>query len=83
MLLDFFDSIEGTVKGMKGYLVMDNLKEAEEMLVLTFWETRQDMDEFYKPDNKALSDFVKSTQSMLEQPPQRASTSAWGSPARR
>jgi heme-degrading monooxygenase HmoA len=72
MLLDFFGSIEGTVKRMKGFLVMDNLKDAEEMVVLTFWEIRQEMDEFYKPDNKALSDFMKSTQSMLEQPPQRS-----------
>ena len=51
---------------------MDNLNDAEEMVVLTFWDTKQNMDEFYKPDNKMLSDFMKSTQSMLEQPPQRS-----------
>ena len=49
---------------------MDNLKDKQEMLALTFWETRQDMDAFYQQDNKALAEFIKNTQ-LLEQPPQR------------
>ena len=50
---------------------MDNLKDEQETLVLTFWETRQDMDVFYQSDNKALADFIMNTQQLLEQPPQR------------
>ena len=71
MLLDFFGSLEGKVQGMKGFLIMDNLKDEQETLVLTFWEIRQDMEAFYQPDNKALAEFIKNTQQLLEQPPQR------------
>ena len=49
---------------------MENSKDKQEMLALTFWETRQDMDAFYQQDNKALAEFIKNTQ-LLEQPPQR------------
>ena len=38
---------------MKGFLIMGNLKDEQVMLVLTFWEIRQDMDVFYQIGNKA------------------------------
>ena len=32
MLLGFFGSLEGKVQGMKGFLIMDNLKDEQETL---------------------------------------------------
>jgi heme-degrading monooxygenase HmoA len=72
MLLDFFDGLEGKVAGMRGYLILDNAKDPQESLVLTFWETKQDMEGFYQPNNKALNDFVEKGKSIMAQPPQRA-----------
>ena len=71
MLLNFFEQFEGKVKGMKGYVILDNAKDDQETAVLTFWESKQDMDAFYQPNNKALSDFVEESKSLMEQPPQR------------
>ena len=72
MLLDFFAALEGKVEGLKGFLILDNLKDSQEMLVLTFWKTKQDMDAFYQPSNIALSNFVENTKSLLEQMPERS-----------
>jgi hypothetical protein len=56
LLLDFFEEIEEKPTGMKGFMVMDDLEDLQESIVLTFWERKEDMDSFYKPENKALSD---------------------------
>jgi hypothetical protein len=44
---------------MKGFMVMDDLEDILESIVLTFWKRREDMDYFYKPENKLLSDLVE------------------------
>ncbi len=59
VLLEFFKDLEGKATGMRGFVVMDNVQESQESVVLTFWETKEDMDAFYQPDNKALSDLVE------------------------
>ncbi len=71
MLLDFFQELEGKVQGLKGFAVMDNLKNEQESIVLTFWENKEDMDAFYLPTNKDLSDFVEKAKPFFEQLPQR------------
>jgi heme-degrading monooxygenase HmoA len=71
LLLEFFNKLEGKVKGMKGFLVMDNMKDTQESIVLTFWETKEDMDAFYNPDNKTLANFVETAKSAFEQMPER------------
>ena len=40
-------------------------------LVITFWERKEDMDEFYKSDNKALTDLVEKLNPSFEQLPTR------------
>ena len=72
MLLQFFNQLQGTVRGLRGYVIMDNIKDEQESIVLTFWQTREDMDAFYKPDNKVLSDFVERAKPLLEQLPERS-----------
>jgi hypothetical protein len=56
---------------MKGFMVMDDLQYIQESVVLTFWERKEDMDSFYKPQNKILSDLVEKLNPSLEQLPVR------------
>ena len=71
MLLEFFEEIKDKSTGMKGFMVMDDLQDIQEYVVLTFWERREDMDSFYKPENKVLSDLVKKLNPSFEQLPVR------------
>jgi hypothetical protein len=71
MLLDFFEEIKDKSTGMKGFMVMDDLEDIRESIVLTFWERREDMDSFYKPENNLLSDLVKKLNPSFEQLPER------------
>ena len=77
MLLEFFNKLEGKVKGMKGFLVMDNMKDIHESIVLTFWETKEDMDAFYSPDNKTLANFVETAKPSFGQMPYLRSKSTF------
>ena len=67
MLLDFFEETKDKSTGMKGFMVMDDLQDIQESVVLTFWERRDDMDCFYKPENKILSDLVEKLNPSFEQ----------------
>jgi hypothetical protein len=71
MLLEFFEEIKEKPTGMKGFMVMDALEDLQESIVLTFWERKEDMDSFYKPENKALSDLVEKLNPSFEQLPAR------------
>jgi hypothetical protein len=39
----------GKSTGMVGFVIMDNIQDSRESIVLTFWETKEDMDKFYQP----------------------------------
>jgi heme-degrading monooxygenase HmoA len=71
MLLEFFEEIKNKSTGMKGFMVMDDLQDIQESVVLTFWERKEDMDSFYKPENKSLSDLVEKLNPSFEQLPVR------------
>ena len=71
MLLDFFEEIKDMSTGMKGFMIMDDLQDIQESVVLTFWERKEDMDSFYKPENKLLSDLVEKLNRSFEQLPVR------------
>ena len=68
----FFEKIKGTVKGLKGYAILENIENDKETIVLTFWETREDMENYYSEDNNILSDLVEKVKSMFEQMPERS-----------
>ena len=70
MLLDF-EEIKDKSTGMKGFMVMDDLQDIQESVVLTFWERKEDMDSFYKPQNRILSDLVEKLNPSFEQLPVR------------
>ena len=69
---DFFENIKGTVKGLNGYAILENIEDDRETIVLTFWETRNDMENYYSNDNNILSDLVEIVKPMFEQMPERS-----------
>lgn len=70
-LLKFFGRIEKRPIGMRGFMVMDDLQDSQESVVLTFWKRKEDMDSFYKPDNKILNDLVEKLKPSFEHSPMR------------
>jgi heme-degrading monooxygenase HmoA len=71
VLLEFFKELEGKATGMRGFMVIEGIQDLQESLVLTFWETKEDMDAFYQPDNTALFDLVEKLKPSFEQLPVR------------
>jgi heme-degrading monooxygenase HmoA len=69
---EFFENIKGTVKGLKGYAILENIENDRETIVLTFWENKEDMENYYSKDNKILSDLVDKVKPMFEQMPERS-----------
>jgi heme-degrading monooxygenase HmoA len=75
MFIEFFNKVEGKTKGMEGYIIMDNIKDSNESIVITFWNSKQDMDTYYQPHNKDLSDLIEKAKPSFEQMPERSSYS--------
>jgi hypothetical protein len=71
LILDFFKQVQGKIKEMKGFIVMDSLDNLSESIVLTFWQSKEDMDKFYHSDNRFLSDLVEKLKPSFEQMPER------------
>lgn len=71
ILLEFFEAIKDNSTGMKGFIVMDDSQDKQESVVITFWERKKDMDTFYGPENRLLSDLVKKLDPSFERLPVR------------
>jgi heme-degrading monooxygenase HmoA len=71
ILLQFLGSLEGKVKGLKGFVVMNRTSDENEIIVLTLWETEHDMEVFYHPSNRAFSKFVDRASPLFESKPER------------
>jgi heme-degrading monooxygenase HmoA len=69
---EFFQDIKGTVKGLKGYAILENIENDKETIVLTFWESKEDMENYYSKDNNILSELVEKVKPMFEQMPERS-----------
>ena len=69
---EFFEDIKETVKGLKGFAILENIENDRETIVLTFWETREDMEKYYSKDNNILSRLVEKVKPMFEQMPERS-----------
>ena len=50
---------------------MHSLENTSESIVLTFWETKEDMDNFYQADSHLLSDLVEKLKPSFEKLPER------------
>jgi heme-degrading monooxygenase HmoA len=70
-ILEFFKEVQEIITEMKGFIVMDSLDDPSESIVLTFWETKKDMDKFYHKDNRILTDLVEKLKPSFEQLPER------------
>ena len=51
---------------------MENIENDRETIVLTFWEAREDMENYYSKDNNILYDLVNKVKPMFEQMPERS-----------
>jgi heme-degrading monooxygenase HmoA len=71
VLLEFFKELEEKSIGMRGFMIIDDLQDLQESIVLTFWERKEDMDSFYKSDNKLLVDLVEKLKPSFQQLPVR------------
>ena len=70
-ILEFFKEVQTQESKMKGFIVMDSLEDPSESIVLTFWETKEDMDDFYQADNRLLSGLVNKLKPFFETLPER------------
>jgi heme-degrading monooxygenase HmoA len=52
----------GEHEGFKGLVVIHSLHDPQEIIALTFWETKQDMDAFHAPYNKLLTSLQEKTE---------------------
>lgn len=68
---EFFASIQGKVSGFKGYTILENNNDNKETLVLTFWGSKEDMDNYYSNGNSSLSSLVEEVKPMFEKMPER------------
>ena len=68
---DFFASIGGKVSGLKGYTILENSEDNNETVVLTFWGTKVEMDDYYSISNSNLSSLVEEVKPMFEKMPER------------
>ena len=73
MFVEFFDCIKTQALGkeMRGHIILDSENRPPESIILTFWETREDMDKFYSPENKALAELVERAKPLFERMPER------------
>lgn len=70
---EFFASIHGKVSGLKGYTILENSDDNNETLVLTYWGSKEDMDNYYSNGNSSLSRLVEEVKPMFEKMPERIS----------
>jgi heme-degrading monooxygenase HmoA len=70
---EFFANIQGNVKGFKGYTILENDEDSNETVVLTFWNSKEDMDNYYSNTNYSLSNLVQEVKPMFEKMPERIS----------
>ena len=56
---------------MEGFTEMDSLEDDSESIVLTFWETKVDMNNFYQADNHLLPDLGEKLKPSFEKLPKR------------
>ena len=72
IFIKFFKDIKGTVKGLKGYAILENIENDKETIVPTFWENREDMEKYYSIDNNILYVLINKVKPMFEQMPERS-----------
>lgn len=70
---EFLNDIRGTADGLKGHAILENVENKRETIVLTFWDKKEDMENYYTKDNNLLQELVEKVKPMFEQLPERTS----------
>ena len=80
MFNEFFKTIEKDNKEQKmtDHIILESLSDPKEAIVLTFWETREDMDRFYSRQNSSLANLVERAKPLFERMPERTDYAASG-----
>jgi chlorite dismutase len=72
MFNEFFENIEKEERQkMKGHIILGNMSDLQDAIVLTFWETKDDMDRFYSRQNSTLANLVERAKPLFEKMPER------------
>jgi chlorite dismutase len=72
MFNEFFKTIEKEKEQkMTGHIILESLSDPKEAMVLTFWETREDMNRFYSQQNSSLANLVERAKPLFEKMPER------------
>ncbi len=66
MIVEFLSLLDDEIDGFRGYMVMNSMANSEGIVVLTFWETKQSMDRFYRHSNATLSNFSQRLLPLVE-----------------
>lgn len=79
MFNEFFKTIEkDKEQKMTDHIILESLSDPKEAIVLTFWETREDMDRFYSQQNSSLANLVERAKPLFERMPERTDYAASG-----
>ena len=79
MFNEFFKTIEkDKEQKMTDHIILESLSDPKEAIVLTFWETREDMDRFYSQQNSSLATLVERAKPLFERMPERTDYAASG-----
>jgi heme-degrading monooxygenase HmoA len=72
MFNEFFKDIKKQEQlGMKGHSILESMSDLQEAIVLTFWETKDQMNKFYSPQNRSLESLVERAKPLFEKMPER------------
>jgi len=71
MFNEFFANIEKENREMKGHIILESMSDPQEAIVLTFWETKDEMDMFYSLQNSSLTNLVERIKPLFEKMPER------------
>lgn len=72
ILTNFFNEYKNQIKGLKGFIIMNNVENTQETIALTFWETKEDMDTYHKLNNKWFSIITERIKPLFEELPERS-----------
>lgn len=64
-VVDFYTRLRNNAKGFKGFIMTENLNDEKVVANLSFWENKEDMDNYYT-NNKEYSSFLESMTPLIE-----------------
>ena len=66
LLADFYSVNEAKLKGFRGFVLINGHNDPQQLIGLTFWETKQDMDNYYTPGNQLYATLQENLKPLIE-----------------